>query len=210
MQLATAGHRGCKHTSASPVPPSPPWGQPQGFPWNFPGKESLFLPFLPLFAFSDLSCWQAGARCWPRIPRSVGWQQHRGRALRSYAHLAPAREHQTPAKCLSSRRHGQVYRVSREMGAGNLQLWFYCSTRWVISSWEAQVFKSLLLKLLKLNWQVWVVKQFIITSLPEDLEKQLKEQIMQSAQDCHSWGLSFLSCHPIFFSLSPDIHLFLD
>lgn len=129
---------------------------------------------------------------------------------RSHAHLAPAREHQTPAKCLSSRRHGQVYRVSREMGAGNLQLWFYCSTRWVISSREAQVFKSLLLKLLKLNWQVWVVKQFIITSLPEDLEKQLKEQIVQSAQDCHSWGLSFLSCHPILFPLSPDIQLFSD
>lgn len=87
MHGHAAGHRGCKHTSASPVPPSPPWGQPQGLPWNFPGKESLFLPFLPLFAFSDLSCWQAGARCWPRIPRSAGWQQHRGRAPTHIWHL---------------------------------------------------------------------------------------------------------------------------
>lgn len=55
-----------------------------------------------------------------------------------------------------------------------------------MSHTQPQAFKCLLLKLLKLHWQVQVVKQFIITSLPEELVKQLKEQIVHSAQDCHS------------------------
>lgn len=153
------------------------------------------------FVFPDLSCLQAlsaeifqFSRLTTAVASLSRWARRRGDGI-----CMGTSDSWTKCQSLLTHR----YMVTHQMVVGNLQLQFHSSRRWFTCSWKPQAFKSLLWKLLKLLWQAWVVKQFIIFSLPGELVKQLKEKVVRSAHDCHRWSLSSLMPPNTSLLLSP-------